>query len=562
MDPRLCAQDVLRCHLCENPATPMHCDICHIHLCKACVGKHLLDETSEHKVVPFKSRGSTFKYPVCLKHSSKQCELHCEQCCIPICALCVSFKDHKGHEIVDIMKTLDNKKEALNRELQELEKSIYPKYQEIASTILVQKANLNKNSHDLTTAISKHGEDLHRNINIATRKLISDMDKMATAQLAVLKKQEEEIKCSISEIKQSITELKKLLNSDDASLIAAYKSRIAKFRKLPPKLPDSLPKFTPQKIDVEQIIRHFGSLSELPIKTEERVYIIGSSRAVSFPTEKPFVDEPRIIQTINTNYGDTTKLPSISCISFENLWTCGGDNIIRLYNLNELLLNSFKTKSGNIPVDIAVTRSGELVYTDFNDRTVNKVKNAQIQTVVKLRGWKPCHVCITFFGDLLVVMVSDDHKKSKVVRYSGSIERQTIQYNDKGQPLYSSDASTYPKYICENKNLDICVADYSAQSVVAVNQAGKLQFTYVGIPSSSDKGPFHPVGITSDSRSRILTADYENRRIHILDQGGSFLRYIDNCHLICPWCLCMDPNDNLIVAEYRTNKIKKIQYYV
>lgn len=41
------------------------------------------------------------------------------------------------------------------------------------------------------------------------------------------------------------------------------------------------------------------------------------------------------------------------------------------------------------------------------------------------------------------------YKPTEVVRYSGSIETQLIQYNDSGKPLYSSNDT---KYITENKN--------------------------------------------------------------------------------------------------------------
>lgn len=559
MDPHFSAQDVLRCNLCEIAVPPLYCDFCQIHLCKACVGEHLSDESTEHNVSLYRTRVSATKYPKCSKHLHKQCELHCEQCDIPTCVQCVSSGEHLGHKQVNIEKILETKKETLQIDLQELENSIYPKCQEIASDIPSQKALLVENSKDFTTTLNKQREIWYNEIDIIIKNLKSEFDEIESKDTMALNSQEDEITRLIDEVTQSIACVKKLLASNDISLVFEYKSRNAEFRKLPPKLVYSLPKFMPQRINSERINELFGHLEAASTNSEEKhCNTVDPSGAISSPPNKPLINEPRVIKDIDTDYGESDGLYSVSCLNDDDVWTRGQDNIMRLYSLQGDLIKSIQTNSKNRPQDIAVSSDGELVYTDPKDRTVNIMKNAKVQAVITLKGWRPLGVCSTSSGDILIVVNSDDRKQTKVVRYFGSTPKVSIQYHAKNQPLYSSFGI---KYICENRNLDICVSDYTASAVIVVNQDGLFRFKYTG-PSSTTKGSFDPVGIATDSQSLILTADCGNHCIHIIDQHGQFLRYIDNCELNYPYGLCMDTEDNLIVADNGSGKVKKIQYYM
>lgn len=534
-----CMQDVICCDVCELPNSTMQCDICQIYLCRTCVEKHLSGESKEHRVVTIKRR---VHYPTCSKHNQQLCDFYCEQCDIPFCSECVSSGEHEGHKQLGILKV------NLLKDLKELENLISPEYRELLSKIPILKVNISENSERVTSNIQEYGEYLHREIETAIQKLICDVKETKSTLIADLNAQEHEICCTESEISKHTEKLKKILKSNDVSLVSAYKSRNAEFRRIP-KLSLFRQCFTPGKTDIKNIVQCFLSIEE-----EQQGYTMDAPGAVFSSKVKSFIDKPRIITIINTWYEDSI-LCSVSCLNDENIWTCGKDSIMRLYNLDGILVKEIETKSGNRPLDIAVTSRGDLIYSDFQEGSVNIVNNTVVKSMIKFQGWRPCYICSTSYDDLLIVNISDDEKETRIVRYAGSKQKQIIQFDEKGQPLFSSKA--YPKYISENKNQDICMSDYYAGAVVVVNKAGKFRFKYYGFPN---KKSFTPYGITTDSKSQILTADYANHSIHILDQGGQFLRCFDNL-LIHPRGICVDTRDNLFVAELFSGKVKKIQYY-
>lgn len=243
------------------------------------------------------------------------------------------------------------------------------------------------------------------------------------------------------------------------------------------------------------------------------------------------------------------KLKSVAYLNDDEVWTCGDDNIITLYNIKGELLNTITAQSKKRPFDIAVKKNGILVYTDDETKTVNAAEDTDTHRAISLRRWEPSGVCVATSGDLLVVMDSYRNMQTKVVRYSGSAAKQSYHFGDRGFG---------GSYVCENRNLDICVS-FSSE-IVVVNQAGKRRFTYSG-PQSDTKKSFSPTGIATDSQCKILTIDDSNSFIHILDQDGKFLRFINKCGLCSPSNLCVDTKDNLLVTELNTGKVKKVQYY-
>ncbi|XP_052677734.1 uncharacterized protein LOC128158814 isoform X2 [Crassostrea angulata] len=549
MDPRSSAQDVHRCDLCETAIAHSFCDFCHVNLCKPCVVDHISDGYHKHTIVPFNERRSTLIYPKCGRHPHKHCELLCKDCRSFVCSSCMASEQHTGHRFVEVKHEFETKKEIIKKDKVELGVSISPKYEEIAFELENQLANLDEGYEKLTTEITKQGEEWHTEIDIVINKMKTEINEIKLEHESILKKHLNEIKQMQSLIKETLIVLGELEKSTEISTAIEYISKIKTFSKLPPRVNVMLPTFIPKPIDQEHLFNFFGQIIPLCNTIQENVLSINQLKT----SVRELLDKLELVASIQTGLN---AIYSVSYLNEEIFLTSGFSGDIKCFDIKGNLLRTIKT---NLSLnDITVDVDGDLLYCDSRTKTVYKVKNEQTEKLIKLQGWKPCKLCVTSTDDLLVTMYSDDQTQSKVVRYSGSTEKQTIQFDDEGKPLYSG--NSYMKYITENRNHDICVADYKAGAAVVVNEAGKIRWRYSGYPSTTKNKPFKPQGITTDSQSRILTADFYSCCIHILDQDGEFLRYIDNCDLKDPLGLCVDINDNLFVCDYANGNVRKIKY--
>ena len=282
LDPRYCAQDVLRCHLCETPVPPLCCDPCHIYLCKVCAGEHILDESKNHKVVPIKQALGALIYPTCSDHSTKNCQLFCEVCTVPICVQCASSKEHRGHEFVDLLETVKCIKEVSQKDVQELESSVLAKHEEISSDIRSQKVSLKKDLEESQTAVDEQCKFLIRVISQIAEDVKSEILKEHEKELSALSEREEQTTFTISNIKKCILNANEIQASRDVGFVVKYKSRNEEFRSMLPKYNVSTPTFVAYEIDDENLLQRFGGVTTKTVLCQVRTNFIWRIQ-VTFP---------------------------------------------------------------------------------------------------------------------------------------------------------------------------------------------------------------------------------------------------------------------------------------
>ena len=102
---------------------------------------------------------------------------------------------------MNICEALENKKEAIAQDLNELEKIIIPKYQKSEAIIKSQKTDLCKNSRKMTADMKNQKEALLKEIDAIIQSKQIEIDVMVSKHQIALDKQEDAINHTITEIK-------------------------------------------------------------------------------------------------------------------------------------------------------------------------------------------------------------------------------------------------------------------------------------------------------------------------------------------------------------------------
>ncbi|XP_062585763.1 uncharacterized protein LOC134247402 [Saccostrea cucullata] len=430
---------------------------------------------------------------------------------------CTISEKHENHTFLNIFDIFKKKQSRFKSDLEKLKKVFAEKYKILLSDVEKQESELEADFKNLKTDISNQKKKWYIAIERHFNNLNSEIAKLENKHRDEMKRCKAKINQNIQKVEQNMEQINGILKSNNISKSLKFQTDFE--MEIIPQVEIRLPTFSPLRVPEELVSMWIGSLRFDADKITPR-------------NIKQILPQPGIIASVGTQY--TSNLYNVVGYTDRQIWTSGDDCSIKVFHSDQkALLKTFSTLSGHRPESIAIISTGHLVYTYYHERSVNILKDEENYHVIRLENWIPHGVCKTSSGRFLVIMISNDYKQSKVVRFVGFREKQTI-FAYRGIPLFSS--GDFYRYITENRNLDICVSDHGAGAVVVVNQARELRFRYTGLTPDPKNKPFDPRGITTDSQSHILIADIENHCVHVIDQNGQFLRYVE-CGLGFPWGL-------------------------
>ena len=216
-------QDTVRCQLCSNPVEH-YCNICHVDLCSNCISTHMADKSKRHEAVDFINRKEGPVLPGCKYHVKTLCEMYCNDCQEPRCVLCVTTR-HKKHYITVINSILENLKQRIISDIEELKNAIIPNYRNTA-VACVDSTEFDK----IINAVQEQEDNICKVVRKIGRQLKDEIVK----QKIKFEQKSKEIQLSAARTGKELFVIlqtnKRILESNDASKVLNYKSKNENFR--------------------------------------------------------------------------------------------------------------------------------------------------------------------------------------------------------------------------------------------------------------------------------------------------------------------------------------------
>nr|XP_034317848.1 uncharacterized protein LOC105346070 [Crassostrea gigas] len=530
-----------------------YCNDCHQPMCEQCRDEHQKNKkTKNHEVVPYKLRKRQLPVVKCNIHPTKKIDLLCGECQIPICSKCTGTKEHRGHWFTNLEMVFAEKVSIYNEEIANIRDYFEPTSHDLKREIAGDVTDIKKIMDGIRTSMKAEADDVKKLVDTITSDKIEQVNKIEQSLLQTLNGQNQEIDDYINSLNDLIKTFYGYLSpSNIEQLTFALKSENLIIRPIPETSKPVPPIFTVGQYSKKDIAKLLGRITVPNTKPENRkvkpmetastqLKLTGKQRKQV--REKSDVKQTLCLSSSVTKVREYTVpgVDGVFHISLGNsgrLWVSDDFGNLVQTDLQGNQLQKIQT-SGRDEIYHTVTQDGDLIYTDQDNKVINRITSDNtITKFIKTGDWEPLSIHSSHVnGDILVGM------NGKVTRYNKTgTEIQNIQRDNKGQPLYK-----YPHYITENINGDVCVSDYDNDAVVVVDKSGQHRFSYTGQGSG-----FIPNGICTDVIGHILVCESISKTVHLLDQDGQFLSKLltPQQGVEYPYSVCVDDENNLWVGQ-------------
>ncbi|XP_062583898.1 uncharacterized protein LOC134245640 [Saccostrea cucullata] len=545
-----------------------YCNSCHHQMCNSCRDQHLkISENKNHEVVLYQQRNRQLPVEKCKIHPTKEIDILCKDCNIPVCSKCSTMQEHHGHIFTDLETIYTEKFTLCQTELFKIHNYFVPTTQDLQKEVREDAKEVKQIMDSIRTSMKAEAESLKNMVDTVLSENMEELNQIEKSLLEKLQSQEKTFDDYIAYLSDLVKEFQSYLSSTELTNFTTQLPNNLKIQSIPETTKCVTPEFSFAQCRKNDVAKLLGKLIKSDRKAEVRK--VKPMEIASFSTSMKSTSEQSkqnisISKETMSLSASVTKVREFNVPGVKNVFHVSQDQSDRLW-ISDIFGNLVQTDlQGNVIQRIktsggregyhTVTQNGDLIFTDKDKKVVNRItQDNNINEFIETGDCRPYSTHSSHInGDLLVGM-KKDREAGKVTRYNKTgKELQNIQRDNKGQELY-----TYPYYITENISGDICTSDIYKGAAVVVNKSGQHRFSYKG-----QKSGFNPYGFCTDVLGHILVCDSVSKTVHLLDQDGQFLSILltQQQGVQYPCSVCVDGENNLYVGQGLTNTLTVYKY--
>ena len=468
---KIWALELIICDHCENPASRF-CNNCQCNLCNNCLTKHVNERDAlSHDIVPFKDKNYQLVFPECKSHKGFRCEAYCQQCDTPICTKCF-IGSHKGHDADEITSIVDRKKQEIQKETADIDDVLLFRFMRSVDEIKNKISEVSESYTKKKIEIEKLRRVWHQEVDNIFDKSCDLMNAIKTEDLDSLKKKLSQLQSLILDLNTIVQNNKKTLNSKDSSNFLNFRSNLSKYKGIS------------TQVDVKNPPLLTDTLQGKELRIEIAKYRANLSSSTTM-----LLNDVRVVNTFSVDYNPLSR---VACIGKDAAWISGWKKPITRVDIQGSIQETITCRKN--PSDISITIKGELIYAEYESKTIYIVREGTIENLITTpQGWETKGLCCTRSGNILVNL----HKlgRNKIICYKDAIITAEIDEDKHGNQIFKDGTNRLD--MAENNNGDICVTDRNAKIVIVLNLTGCVRFRYDGKAAERMKS-FEPRCILTD----------------------------------------------------------------
>ena len=543
---------------CTGPAVVFCCTCAHL-LCKPCHDYHKRNKILHHHQIVGLDQESLKLLPSIMKpitkrlcsqpdHEKEELQFYCETCQLLTCSVCtlVLHKDHKIDEVGYIAKVL---RDAMRGAL--------VCAHEVASKLTRAVDANDKMTEQFGTSrenaaliITRAFEQLHQTIEERKKTLLSEMEAISVSKIAALTLQKEQL-IKIQEEIIHYTEMTSniLKTHTDHEMVA---------------LGDLLP------TELKATLKKVENMSLTPNQTSDiHVSLYTDTIIKDLSIVGHAFDSPPSPSQSTWSSESVAKVKGMYCVNVQSLtsegerYPYGGLQVkaeLRPKSHDGAVVPGTVEDHGDGtytitltpqtagPHQFSITMDGQHVQKSPCDLDVGMKYSTLCnpEQVINCSGG-PSGIAIHDSGDIYVACIYDS--RIHVFDQVGQ-QKKTIGKKGSGDGQFSGPRGIFIKgdvmYVADSDNNRIQKLTTEGQFLQKFGQFG------------SGQGQFNtPMSVIVDQRDRLIVADYNNHRVVLLDEAGTWLRTIDlNVRSFKnPYGLALDLQGNIHVVSYSKIKV-------